>query len=502
MVHSGSAPFPSEPDIFLSYVRSLQAENAAPSAYSEALQAMAFFEKAGERPQESWVSTLPSVQNAVDEAKAQAHAAKPAGSKRQAPPLTLSIVAALESVVVDEKRACFTRAFSWYRLLRHWTSMRWDDTRGLSPASLKWRARGLVGSLTRTKTSGPGKSQSVLPIFISSQAFLKEPKWLLKGLKLWQSDLYYDRDYFLPLPNEDLSGMVRRQANYSDVSAFSRRLFGSLEAVDGSALLDAKAADFWSEHSDRAGLDSWLAALNVAAPERGFVGRWAATGSQDTYVRTALRVVENLQLQAVRFARESWKSGPDFFGEEHTLELLKGMLLSRGWSPENADDQVARLTSADASIFFSIELTQKFSAISARSEAEEAPTTPRRPDVDEREDTDSLDFEGDPSAISAEQIEEARDLVHEQTDPQLEPIEGFFVATSRKGMRRKLHFAGACRLAPDLADPLLIRCGGIMPAADSFDGCCAICFPGERLGLRGEAVQVSEDESSSSSESQ
>ena len=51
--------------------------------------------------------------------------------------------------------------------------MRWDDTQGLSPLSLERRARGLYGVLERTKTSGPGKHCTVLPVWVSQDAWLQ-----------------------------------------------------------------------------------------------------------------------------------------------------------------------------------------------------------------------------------------------------------------------------------------------------------------------------------------
>ena len=43
----------------------------------------------------------------------------------------------------------------------------------------------------------------------------------------------------------------------------------------------------------------------------------------DTYVRTALRVAENLQRQAAKKAREAFAGGADCFGEEHLLLKLR-----------------------------------------------------------------------------------------------------------------------------------------------------------------------------------
>ena len=115
----------------------------------------------------------------------------------------------------------------------------------------------------------------------------------------------FPRDYFLPLPNLDLTGAVKKRALYTDAAGFSVALLASLTAADGSALLPVEGARFWTEHSDRAGLDGWCAGLGFQESERGFLGRWAARGSADAYVRTALRVCENLQLcAALRSARQ------------------------------------------------------------------------------------------------------------------------------------------------------------------------------------------------------
>ena len=72
-----------------------------------------------------------------------------------------------------------------------------------------------------------------------------------------------------------------------------------------------------------------MAALGVDKDLRGFVGRWAISGSQDLYVRTATRIVENMQLLAARHARASFEGGPDFFGEEHLIAQLEVFLAGR-----------------------------------------------------------------------------------------------------------------------------------------------------------------------------
>ena len=73
--------------------------------------------------------------------------------------MVLQVLAALEALVVDEQADLYPRAFAWYGLFRHWSSLRWDDTQALFPDSLDRRARGVVGKLERTKARGQGKCQ-------------------------------------------------------------------------------------------------------------------------------------------------------------------------------------------------------------------------------------------------------------------------------------------------------------------------------------------------------
>ena len=73
----------------------------------------------------------------------------------------------------------------------------------------------------------------------------------------------------------------------------------------------------------------------MAGDLRSFLGRWAVKGSTDTYVRTAVRVVENLQLLAVRHARCSASFGPDYYGEEHILRNFLDFCMKAGEPQES-----------------------------------------------------------------------------------------------------------------------------------------------------------------------
>ena len=103
---------------------------------------------------------------------------------------------------------------------------------------------------------------------------------------------------------------MRRRAEYTDAVGFSSQLWGRLSDGAGGALLCTEALSFWSEHLERAGVDSWLAAVGGGSEMRGFLGRRGASGSADSYAHTAIRIVENLQKLDGRYAREVMQGGP------------------------------------------------------------------------------------------------------------------------------------------------------------------------------------------------
>ena len=100
----------------------------------------------------------------------------------------------------------------------------------------------------------------MLLIFISKEAWLTT-EWLLPGLALWtEGPLETKRDHFLPLPSLGLDAATNRRALYSDCAGFSRALWASLAAEDGTALLPQEAGRYsWTSWAllDRTLRTSW-----------------------------------------------------------------------------------------------------------------------------------------------------------------------------------------------------------------------------------------------------
>ena len=356
LLGEGLPAFPSDVAPLLRYLELRRKAGAGRTVFKIVQLALNFFEEAGEVPRLERLANHPALTNLVkesgvrtafEEAARKEESSWLAPPTDQSPPNLLRLLVGFERVVNDTGRPLYQRAFAWFRLARHWDSLRWDDTQSVRPASFSRYARGLYATLEVSKTSGPGKKVRVLPIFLSQEAWIERP-WLDAGWRLWQEDsLNFKRDYFLPLPTGKLDGARRTKAGYTDSHGFSRALLLSLAKEDSTALLHLASVSFWSEHTDRAGLTSWCSALRIGVSERGFLGRWAAKGSADQYARTACRIVENLQVVAARHARASWKGGPDFFGEETTLKQLEAHLRGKGVAEDEILEQLAELTAPD-----------------------------------------------------------------------------------------------------------------------------------------------------------
>jgi hypothetical protein len=500
-------PFPQSTQDVLDFYEVRRREGAARTSYESLRLALAFYEEGGEVPRDQRLSSTPTLTNAVKEAAArkarQEEEEGQPSARRQAPPLFLSLILALEIAVCSTALPIFQRCYAWYRLLRHWASLRYDDTAGLPFQSLELRARGLVGTLKRTKTTGTDKKVSHLPIFVAFKAYVGRP-WLREGFALWQLHMGYVRDYLLCLPTENLCGTVRKKARYSDCVSFSKALLAALERPGvGDRLVGVLACLFWTEHSDRAGIDSWVAALGVPSEMRAFLGRWSAAGSQDVYVRTSLRVCENLQVLAAKHARRALHGGPDYFGEEHLGAQLTAFLTERGLSQEDAEEQAEKLRVAnydlDPTPFASITKEGLLEKTEGQSVAEnEVQGTPFvQADVVDEEGLDGDEALGD-AEITEETVTQV--LRETEADEQQTP-QGFVCSVTRDGRFKRLHFVGGCFRVPGEHYKKYRSYGQELPAANLYNEKCKDCFPKDAESKSLE-IQAAEDESVSDASSE
>ena len=139
-------PFPTGTAQILDFFDARAAGKAARTTFAATLLSLAFLEEAGEVPDGQRLAKQPALTNAAKEhASRRALLAKELGEaqgRKQAPPLLLGLLGPLKATVSDDSLPRFTRAYAWYRLLRHWASLRFHDTSGMLPALLTRRVRG------------------------------------------------------------------------------------------------------------------------------------------------------------------------------------------------------------------------------------------------------------------------------------------------------------------------------------------------------------------------
>ena len=243
--------------------------------------------------------------------------------RRKALHYTVSIVAAFEDQVCNVELPEYKRIYAWWKLVRVWECMRYDDILHVDPKMITEDRDSVFFPLTSTKTTGAGRRVEIIFACVSRKAALRHGDWLDVGWKLMEQVAgHIARDYLLPLPSSDFRGVRRGPARYHDALNMTMALLQEVEC-DGKKLLSSMAAMCWSEHGDRAQLVSWAACVGVQKTTLDALGRWRA-GSSSEFIRTPKRLVIDAQ-NAVAKAIKEYEGTDDIFGEEVVFDGLAAL---------------------------------------------------------------------------------------------------------------------------------------------------------------------------------
>lgn len=456
------------------------------------LSALAFIEEAGNVPMGERLSASPLLRAAIADVERELRTGKLRDVKK-APRVPVAVLASLEAVVCSPEAPVFMRGFAWLKLVKVWGALRCDDLRHMPPSRVKLSDRGLSFVLEQTKTTGPGKKVNTLVGYVAKEAYIAFREWLSTGFHIWAQIKPSDR-YFLGLPSKSLGAVRPIEASYWEISLMSRALLASAPHMEryadeggvfawrptGRYLMRSWATQFWTEHSDRATLVSWAAALGISREDRDFLGRWKPEAS-DMYVRTARLRVEAVQR---RIAEATRSAEADIFMEDDLLSSLASQARARGISEEEALAQVADLTAFNEDGFVCL----------PSREGEAGPEIPEPLTGGTMGPLAASPLE----ALSESEIEGGTFLT-----PSV-PQGSLVVSTSRKAGRKRLHLVGACgripgvhyltfevvETAPREAD--VARCRQCWPTAGSLP---TVSHPSDSSG------KSSSGDSSSSSDS-
>ena len=342
------SPWPRSTEDMLEYLEARAAEPCAKSVLRTVLGALSFLERGGGVPERSQISHDMVLRSAIDEMTAQLGSSGP--RKRKAPQYPLALVHSLEFAVVNEALPNYDRMYAWWMLVRTWSSLRFDDHRGLMPAEMDMKNGHLTAVLTRTKTSGQDKSVEALPVHVSSKAFLGISTWLAVGFGLWQQ-VPLDRDCFLVMPDPVRQGTVKVEVTYADAITMTKAMLMSLtrpSSTGGDAtqeeklFLGTEVVSFWTEHSARASMASWVSCLaEFPADWCDLLGRWGASRGEG-YVRTHRSRVHMMQ-EAVAKHFQMDRDAAATFGEDELLDKITAHMKAKGVAEQDMDEQILRL---------------------------------------------------------------------------------------------------------------------------------------------------------------
>ena len=220
------------------------------------------------------------------------------------------------------------------------------------------------------------------------------------------------------------------------------------------------------------------------------------------YVRTAVRVVEHLQVLAAKHAREAAQGGPDYFGEEHLLQDLHGHLLRAGCEEDWALQTVEKLALCNYHLRPEPHAKDLRAAL-APAPKNEPPTPGAQGSTASGEDNDPTedeDDEGEPmetDALDSEEVRKAAGCIL----PPPAPPSGFVVSVTKRGKFRRLHLVEACPFIPGVHYLNYEEWGEKMPGEEELQAVCARCLPQGRLAVPlADPDIVSESSSSSGDE--
>lgn len=498
---SGS-PWPRDVEHAINYVEELASGDAPPSCLWCFYFALGFFEKGGGVAVEKQIGKDPNLKACIEELCVNL-LSKSGAPRRKAPRIPLAMLLLWEDLVVNVHIPIYERMYAWFQCVRVWASLRFDDHRGMDPASIRLTKEGLTAVLSRTKVSGRDKKIEALPVFVSSSAYVFHTDWLEIGWGFWEA-VPHKRDFFLVMPSEDRHGTLKIEVEYADALAMTKAQLLTAKAVAAhngeitrhdTCFLDVAAAAYWTEHSPRATLASWVACLGTfPADWPDLLGRWGSCKAEG-YVRTHRKRVKAMQEAVASKIRED-KDPHVLFDEGPLLEELRAYLSAKGMTEADVAKTIANLLITGA-----MGPRQGICVESSRDVSMEDSRV-KKADVDighDTKDAEKVNEDNDhkESGDGSDQEEVVLKSVGGHGTFEYANLLGQYVVSvsGKTGKTRRLHKVGECFRKPGVDYRNFVVLGFEEPAPSEYSHQCQHCWSGKRA----RAAPSSSSSSSSSS---
>ena len=447
------------------------------------MAAVRFLEASAEVPLDRRLSENPILQNFMAEISKSGWWAT--RTRTSANRLLLAVVLCWEFLVMEEQQKSYIRLFAWFKLVKLWAMLRWNDTIGIPALRVQFvKRRGLIGEIVRSKTTGVGRRIEVQQFYVAEEAWFLAEGWLRTGLKIFETfgkeAGVEKRDFMMARPNAGLDGFRSSMVTYADAMAMSRTLLTELVAPVRSGgdlaklVLSNETGSFWSEHSERVTMASWSAALGIQQEIIKRWGRWRPSVDEE-YVKTTQVLVMKAQTEVARKMKtEGFRS--DLIGEEEVMGQVEERLRERGVAEEIVRKQSKRFRfykmAYRENMEGAVEAGEKAEANDGATSAAESPVEP-------------FDYEELEAASEAPLT-----VVGMGT---------FVMSVVGRSKRRTLHRVGGCYRVPGVDYKDYVVIGDIRPTLIEGEKLCGTCFGKEdKRFSESEAEVVPSSESSSS----
>ena len=99
------------------------------------------------------------------------------GRRGEARRYPVVLCVALELFLTDAENPLYLRFAAGVMLVRVWATLRFDDTKAITPAATQTLEHMWRYELARTKTTGPGRKRLTVHSYISKYAYFVVPGW-------------------------------------------------------------------------------------------------------------------------------------------------------------------------------------------------------------------------------------------------------------------------------------------------------------------------------------
>ena len=325
------------------------AEDLYPTVPQATLQALQWVERAGGFRGEDAIFSHPSIVRAFDNLTVEAGSM--AKARKQSPRFPFVLIAAAELFGTDPENPIMKRIHANSLVFRTFGTLRLDDLQNLDRTKIRKMGSIYVSELLKSKTSGPGKRNSELPIAIAADATLLETDWLLRFLDDLEESSPASSDFLLFSSTYDGTGAKAKMKSYEEAAADTRQIVSCLKVPtlrngkwvpSGDPVIPHCCIGAIKEHGGRAVLPSAAVFVEPDKSKRDMLGKWLVTGGSLDYTRSYRANVAKMQLdivKAVKSGRMQSDLREDDIGDQYVRHLTE----SKGWERKAAEEVVNRM---------------------------------------------------------------------------------------------------------------------------------------------------------------